>query len=65
MTIKKVWIIEGCTVCNLCESTVPEVFAVPDTGATVKADAAQFFASKEAEIKEAATSCPAEVIKFE
>ena len=65
MAISKVWIIEGCTICNLCESMVPEVFACPETGATVKSDAAQYFASKEAEIKDAVTSCPAEVIKFE
>jgi ferredoxin len=65
MAISKVWFIEGCTVCNLCESMVPEVFAVPETGVVLKPDAASFYASKEAEIKDAVTSCPAEVIKFE
>ena len=64
MAITKVWIEEGCTICNLCESTCPEVFACPDTGAVLKPDAAQFYATKEAEIKESVTSCPAEVIKF-
>ena len=26
MAIKKVWIEEGCIVCNACETTAPEVF---------------------------------------
>ena len=30
MAITKLWIEEGCTVCNLCEDTAPEVFEVTD-----------------------------------
>ena len=63
MAIKKVWIEEGCTVCNLCEDTCPEVFEVTDDTCTVKAGAD--FNSFEDEIKEAAENCPVEVIKFE
>ncbi|MGM0504508.1 MAG: ferredoxin [Bacteroidota bacterium] len=62
MAIKKVWIEEGCTSCGLCESICPEVFEMPDE-AIVKEDAD--FAANEEEIKEAAESCPVDVIKYE
>jgi ferredoxin len=62
MPVSKVWIIEGCISCGLCESTCPEVFEMPDV-AVIK-DGADFN-SYEAEIKEAASSCPVEVIKYE
>jgi ferredoxin len=29
MTIRRVWIDEGCISCNLCKDLVPEVFEVP------------------------------------
>jgi ferredoxin len=62
MAIKKVWIIDGCTVCGLCESICPEVFRVDDTAEVIEgAD----FSSFENEIKEAANDCPVEVIKYE
>ena len=62
MAIKKVWIEDGCTSCGLCEDTCPDVFEMPDE-ATVKTgvDYSQY----EAEIKECAEDCPAEVIKYE
>lgn len=63
MAITKVWIEEGCTVCNLCEETAPEVFNVTDETCTVK-DGADF-SEYEDEIKEAAEDCPVEVIKYE
>jgi len=62
MAIKKVWIEEGCTSCGICESISPEVFEIPDE-AIVKEDAD--FAANEDEIREAAESCPVEVIKYE
>ena len=62
MAITKVWIEEGCTVCNLCEDTAPDVFEVTDDSCTVKdVD----FNEYEDEIKEAAEDCPVEVIKYE
>ncbi|MBN2523427.1 MAG: ferredoxin [Bacteroidales bacterium] len=62
MAITKVWIEDGCTSCALCEDTCPEVFEMDDI-AVVKpgVDYSQF----EDGIKEAAESCPAEVIKYE
>ena len=35
MAIKKVWIEEDCTACNLCVDTCPEVFELPDDIAVV------------------------------
>lgn len=61
MAIKKVWIEDGCTSCGLCEDICPEVFVVEDT-ATVK-DGVDFEKHEDG-IKEAADSCPVEVIKF-
>lgn len=65
MTIKKVWLDESedeCTSCDLCASIAPDVFEVPDKMVVLpNAD----FDANEDEIKEAAESCPTEVIKFE
>jgi len=52
---------ELCTGCSLCEQTVPEVFEMVDDMAKVKGDGVP--ADKEADVKEAADSCPAEAIK--
>ena len=62
MAIKKVWIEEGCTSCGMCEEICPNVFEMPDE-AEVKAGAA--FSANEDCIKEAAESCPMEIIKYE
>jgi ferredoxin len=62
MAITKVWIEEGCTACALCESICPEVFEMDDVAIVRKnADFAPF----EAEIRDAADSCPVEVIRYE
>ena len=64
--IARVWIEEGCISCNLCEDLAPEVFEVP-AGETskVKPGAEKFFQNLLEKIKEAADSCPVEVIKAE
>lgn len=62
MSIKRVWIEEGCTVCGLCEEICPEVFVVEDE-AIVK-EGVDFSLFEDA-IEEAAESCPVEVIKYE
>ena len=62
MTITKVWIEKGCTSCGLCEDICPEVFKLEDEAVVIEgAD----FSSYEEQIKEAAESCPVEVIKYE
>ncbi len=69
MTIRRVWIEEGCISCNLCQDLVPEVFEVP-AGATsrVKKGHDRFLngdAEMEERIQEAVDSCPVEVIQAE
>lgn len=61
MAIKKVWIEDGCTSCGLCEGICPDVFVVEDTAAVKEGVDFQDF---EDEIKDAADSCPVEVIKY-
>lgn len=61
MAITKVWIIDGCISCGLCEQICPEVFEVIDL-AQVR-DGVDFNEYEDA-IKEAAESCPVEVIKY-
>ena len=38
MAITKVWIEEGCIVCNACEAECPDVFLVTDTTCVIKPD---------------------------
>jgi ferredoxin len=38
MAITKVWIEEGCIVCNACEAECPDVFFVTDTTCVIKPD---------------------------
>lgn len=61
MAIKKVWIEDGCTSCGLCEDICPEVFVVEDTAEVIEG---VNFEDYEDQIKDAADSCPVEVIKF-
>ena len=63
MAIKKVWIDEDCTACELCVEICPEVFELPDDIAIVKNDAD--LSKHEDAIKEAAEGCPVEVIHYE
>ncbi len=65
MAIKKVWLDESedeCISCGDCESICPEVFEVPDK-MVVKEGVD--YSKYEDEIKDAADSCPTQVIKFE
>jgi ferredoxin len=36
MAIKRVWIEEGCIVCNACETTCPEVFNVTEDSCFIR-----------------------------
>lgn len=63
MSITKVWIEEGCTLCELCTDTCPEVFEMGDDTAFVKEDAD--LEKYETEIRESADGCPVEVIQIE
>jgi ferredoxin len=61
MAIKKVWVEADCTACGLCEDICPEVFKLEDIATVIEgAD----YSAHEDKIKEAAESCPVEVIKY-
>lgn len=61
--MKKVTIEPGCTTCGLCEFLAPEVFEVTDV-ARIKRPVRHSLGDGE-KIKEAAASCPVNVIKYE
>lgn len=63
MAISKVWIEEGCIVCDACEDVCPEVFKVTEDSCDVLSGVD--FNEFEDQIIEAAESCPVEVIKYE
>ena len=61
MSIIKVVIEDGCTACGLCSDICPEVFELQDEAVVIEgAD----FSKYTEEIKEAAESCPVEVITY-
>jgi ferredoxin len=61
MAIKKVWIEDGCTACGLCQDICPEVFVVEDLATVIEG---VNYSDYEQAVKEAADSCPVEVIKY-
>lgn len=61
-SVAKVWIADGCIVCNACEAIYPEVFEVTDTTCLIRPGAPLNDGLK---ILEAAEACPVEVIKFQ
>ena len=63
MAITRVWIEDGCILCGSSESNCPEVFKINDESATVIEGVD--YSLLEEKIKEAAESCPVEVIKYE
>jgi len=61
MAISKIWIEEGCTACDVCEDICPEVFKVKEIATLIEN---VNYADYEEKIKEAAESCPVEVIRY-
>ena len=61
MVISKVWIEEDCTACGLCEEICPEVFKVKEVASVIQDVSLGDYEDK---IKEAAKSCPVEVIRY-
>ncbi len=61
MAITKVWIEEDCTACGLCEDICPAVFKLKDKAVVIEG---ANYSENDAKIKEAAESCPVEVIKY-
>ena len=62
MAISRVWIEDGCISCGVAEGICPEVFKVVDTNTVIEGTDQSRFEEK---IKEAAESCPVDVIKYE
>ncbi len=60
-TLAKVWIEDGCIVCDACETISPDVFEVKDGGCIVRPGAPL---ENGLNIEEAAEACPVEIIKF-
>ncbi|MGA2500974.1 MAG: ferredoxin [Tepidisphaeraceae bacterium] len=65
--ITKVWIVEGCIVCDACATECPEVFDVRESSCVVRpeADNVQFLLPLAEKILKAADACPTSVIKHE
>ncbi len=63
MTIKKVWVEDGCVLCGLCETSCPNVFFMGQEKAEIKKDVN--LNKNEDCLKKAADECPVTVIKFE
>lgn len=61
MAVKKVWIEEGCIACGLCADICPEVFKINDVANVIEGVNYKDYTDG---IKEAAESCPVEVIKY-
>ena len=65
MPITKIWIKEGCITCGNSEAVCPEIFAIDiDRGTAAVVDDVDF-EPFEAKVRQAAASCPVQVIKFE
>ena len=65
--VTKVWIEEGCIVCDACETAAPDVFDVQEETCVIRPDALKpdFTKPRTDEIIEAAEECPVDVIKFD
>jgi ferredoxin len=62
MAVSRVWIEDGCISCGVAEGICPKVFKVVDSNTVIEgADLSSF----EVKIKEAAESCPVDVIMYE
>ncbi len=65
--ITRVWIIEGCIVCDACATECPEVFNVQESTCLIRPEAEnlQFLLPLAEKILKAADACPTSVIKYE
>ncbi len=65
--VTKVWIEEGCIVCDACETAAPTVFEVQEETCVIRPAALQedFNKPLTQEIFDAAEECPVDVIKFD
>ena len=64
MAIKRVWINEGCVSCGMSEVNCPEVFELK-VGEGAKVIEGADYQSLQKKIKDAAESCPVQVIMLD
>ncbi|MGH7724974.1 MAG: ferredoxin [Candidatus Eiseniibacteriota bacterium] len=62
MALSRVWVEDGCILCNLCVEISPEIFVLEDERCYVRPEAD--LDSHEEEIRQAAIDCPVGVIKI-
>lgn len=68
MTIRRIWIEEGCISCNLCEDLAPEVFEVPagsESKLKKRYERELERPDIQEKVQEAVDSCPVEVIQID
>jgi ferredoxin len=63
MGLTRVWVEDGCILCNLCVEVSPEVFVLEGDVCWAKPDAD--LDAHEEEIRQAAVDCPVSVIHME
>ena len=63
MSLSRVWIEDGCILCNLCVEISPATFVLEDDYCDVRSDAD--LDAHEEEIRQAAIDCPVAVIRVE
>jgi len=63
--IAKVWIEDGCLICNACEATCPQVFKTLDDHAIVLAGSESSFVDCRDAIEQAAIGCCVAVIRVQ
>ena len=63
MGLTKVWVEDGCILCNLCTEVTPEVFVIEDEHCWARPEAD--LDSHEEEIRQVAIDCPVGVIRYE
>jgi len=63
MALIRVWIEDGCILCNVCVELSPESFAIEDEHCFVRSEAD--FDENEEAIRQAAIDCPVSVIRIE
>lgn len=65
MAITRVWIEEGCIACRVSVDSCPAVFELPDDAHATSVKQGVDYSQYDAEIREAAETCPVDVIRFE
>ena len=63
MALSRVWVDDGCILCNLCVEVAPDVFVIEDDHCFVRAEAE--IEEHEEPIRQLAIDCPVSVIRYE